>query len=59
MTFPFVHHLVLRKKTLNHYYSMTDMSEVYRIAMGVYLTDISTSLTDCILSTSTAPLAQA
>ena len=29
--------LGLGKKTLNRYYSLTDSSEVYRIAMGVYL----------------------
>jgi len=28
--------LGLAKKTLNRYYNMTDWSEVYRIAMGVY-----------------------
>ncbi|KAG1730976.1 uncharacterized protein EDB91DRAFT_1059092 [Suillus paluster] len=28
--------LGLAKKTLNHYYSMTDWSEVYRIAMGKF-----------------------
>jgi hypothetical protein len=27
--------LELGKKTLNHYYSLTDSSEVYRIAMGI------------------------
>ena len=26
--------LVIAKHTLNHYYNMTDWSEVYRIAMG-------------------------
>ena len=26
----------LAKKTLNHYYGLTDASEVYRIAMGEY-----------------------
>jgi hypothetical protein len=51
--------LGLAKKTLNRYYSITDMSEVYRIAMGTYLTDLSTSSANCILSTSTAPSAQA
>lgn len=29
--------LGLGKKTLNRYYSLTDSSEVYRIAMGAYL----------------------
>ena len=29
--------LTLGKKTLNRYYSKTDLSEVYRIAMGMYL----------------------
>ena len=29
--------LTMGKKTLNHYYSKTDLSEVYRIAMGMYL----------------------
>jgi hypothetical protein len=28
--------LGLAKKTLNRYYTMTDLSEVYRIAMGMY-----------------------
>jgi hypothetical protein len=28
--------LTLGKKTLNHYYSLTDSSEVYRIAMGAW-----------------------
>jgi hypothetical protein len=28
--------LRLAKKTLNRYYSLTDMSETYRIAMGMY-----------------------
>ena len=28
--------LQLAKKTLNHYYPMTDMSEVYRIVMGMW-----------------------
>lgn len=28
--------LTIGKKTLNRYYSKTDLSEVYRIAMGVY-----------------------
>jgi len=51
--------LGLSKKTLNHYYSMTDMFEVFRIAMGMYLTNLSTSSTNCIVSTSTAPSAQA
>jgi hypothetical protein len=27
--------LSLAKKTLNHYYDLTDASEVYRIAMGM------------------------
>ena len=40
--------LGLAKKTLNHYYSMTDMSEVYRIAMGMYLIDLSTSSANCV-----------
>ena len=40
--------LGLAKKTLNHYYSMTDMSEVYRIAMGMYLIDLSTSSAHCV-----------
>jgi hypothetical protein len=29
--------LKLRKKTLNHYYSLTDSLEVYHIAMGTWL----------------------
>lgn len=29
--------LTIWKKTLNHYYSKTDLSEVYGIAMGMYL----------------------
>jgi len=29
--------LELGKKTLNRYYSLTDSSEVYRIAMGTFL----------------------
>jgi hypothetical protein len=29
--------LALGKKTLNRYYSLTDSSEVYRIAMGAWL----------------------
>jgi len=29
--------LGLAKKTLNRYYNMTDWSEVYRIAMGMFL----------------------
>ena len=40
--------LGLAKKTLNRYYSMTDMSEVYRIAMGMYLIDLSTSSAHCV-----------
>lgn len=28
--------LALRKKTLNRYYLLTDSSDVYRIAMGMY-----------------------
>ena len=28
--------LTMGKRTLNHYYTKTDLSEVYRIAMGVY-----------------------
>ena len=51
--------LGLAKKTLNRYYSITDMSEVYRIAMGMYLMDLSTSSANCVLSASTAPSAQA
>lgn len=34
-THPAIHHaLILVKKTLNKYYSLTDEAEVYRIAMG-------------------------
>ena len=40
--------LGLAKKTLNRYYSMTYMSEVYRIAMGMYLIDLSTSSAHCV-----------
>jgi hypothetical protein len=29
--------LTMGKKTLNRYYSKTDLSEVYRISMGMYL----------------------
>ena len=41
--FPFAHDSVLPKKTPNCYYSITDMLEMYRIAMGMYLIDLSTS----------------
>ena len=30
------HVLTLAKKTLNHYYSLTDHAEVYQIAMGMF-----------------------
>jgi hypothetical protein len=33
--------LRLAKKTLNRYYSMTDWSEVYRIAMGEFFVILS------------------
>jgi hypothetical protein len=33
--------LELGKKTLNHYYLLTDSSEVYRIAMGMWLMSYS------------------
>jgi hypothetical protein len=37
-THPAIRHaLTLAKKTLNRYYSLTDESEVYRIAMGKLL----------------------
>lgn len=32
--------LALAKRTLNRYYDKTDLSEVYRIAMGEYLHDV-------------------
>ena len=48
MMFPFTHHSVLPKITLNCYYSMTHISEVYRIAMGMYLIDLSTSSANCV-----------
>lgn len=35
--------LELGKKTLNRYYSLTDSSEVYRIAMGTWLVFLFTS----------------
>jgi hypothetical protein len=34
----------LAKKTLNRYYSLTDSSEVYRIAMGTFLQNYRTIL---------------
>ena len=40
--------LGLAKKTLNRYYSITAISEVYRIAMGMYLIDLSTSSVNCV-----------
>ena len=36
--------LTIGKKTLNHYYSKTDLSNIYRIAMGNILWFISTTL---------------
>ena len=33
------------KKTLNCYYSLTDLSEVYQIAMGMYSIILDTGLT--------------
>jgi hypothetical protein len=32
--------LTMGKKTLDRYYKITNMSEVYRIAMGVFLSNI-------------------
>ena len=32
--------LTMGKRTLNQYYNITNMSEVYRIAMGVFITNI-------------------
>jgi len=37
----------LTRKKLNHYYSLTDLSAVYRIAMGKSLILIRFSYTDC------------
>ena len=42
--------VLLAKKTLNHYYGLTDSSEVYRIAMGMLLfiliiSDLTSSIT--------------
>ena len=48
---PSIHAAVLlAKKTLNHYYGLTDSSEVYRIAMGMLLfiliiSDLTSSIT--------------
>lgn len=46
--------LELGKKTLNRYYSLTDSSEVYRIAMGTLLMLLFISLSHS-LSISFAP----
>jgi hypothetical protein len=35
----------LARKKLNHYYSLTDLSEVYRIAMGKFLIPMSGLIT--------------
>lgn len=49
----------LAKKTLNRYYGLTDASEVYRIAMGEYLTFVhlqrSDDLMDYLCSTAPPP----
>jgi hypothetical protein len=50
--------LELGKKTLNRYYSLTDSSEVYRIAMGMWPMFYSQALL-IPLSTSFAPTSQA
>jgi hypothetical protein len=37
--------LLMGKKTLNHYYSKTNLSDVYRIAMGELLSNLWSALT--------------
>jgi len=44
--------LMMGKKTLNRYYSKTNISEVYRIAMGASLSDVPSILTFQITSSS-------
>ena len=46
------------KKTLNRYYTLTDVSELYRIAMGMYISQILRSSTH-FHSGSITPPAQA
>lgn len=39
---PIRHALSMGKKTLNKYYTLSDDSDIYRMAMGVYLCSLLT-----------------
>lgn len=43
---PLCHALSIGKKTLNKYYALTDNSDIYRIAMGMFLTTITSMSAD-------------
>jgi uncharacterized protein YjaG (DUF416 family) len=51
--------LTIGKKTLNHYYSKTDLSNVYRIAMGKILSFICITVHKTEMAISPTPLSQA
>ena len=48
----------LARLKLNRYYSLTNLSSIYQIAMGVYLTNLDCSIADTFTSSSSRPQAR-